>query len=265
MTPHRRRTGIGTLIWKGADTPCLQFPSLPADGGLVHGIFTRRGGASRAPYNSLNTSYAVGDRPSRVDENLAKILGAFHARRLVYMHQVHGVGMEVIRDDRPGTPAAVPQADALITDAPRTLLMVKQADCQAVIFHDPVRHVAAVAHCGWRGNVQNIVGRVVWRMAAEFGCRGADIRAAVGPSLGPCCAEFQTHQEIFPPEFEKFMVRENHFDLWALSRTQLRDAGLDEAHIHIAGICTRCRTDLFYSYRGEGVTGRFGTVAMLEG
>ena len=87
--------------------------------------------------------------------------------------------------------------------------------------------------------------------------------AAVGPSLGPCCAEFRTYEEIFPPEFEKFMVRKNYFDLWAVSRMQLLDAGLDKAHVHIAGICTRCRTDLFYSYRGEGVTGRFGTVVML--
>jgi hypothetical protein len=41
------------------------------------------------------------------------------------------------------------------------------------------------------------------------------------------------------------------------------DAGLAENRIEIAEICTRCNTDLFYSYRGEGTTGRFATVAML--
>ena len=60
------------------------------------------------------------------------------------------------------------------------------------------------------------------------------------------------------------MVRKNYFDLWDLSRWQLMTAGLKKEHIEMARICTRCRTDLFYSYRAEGVTGRFATVAMLR-
>ena len=59
------------------------------------------------------------------------------------------------------------------------------------------------------------------------------------------------------------MIEENYFDLWGISRQQLMDAGLQKENIEVAGLCTRCRTDLFYSYRAEGVTGRFGTVAML--
>ena len=88
--------------------------------------------------------------------------------------------------------------------------------------------------------------------------------AAIGPSLGPCCGEFVTHEEIFPKEFGRFMVGENHFDLWKLSRWQLLEEGIKEDNIEVAGICTKCRTDLFYSYRSEGVTGRFGTVVMLR-
>ena len=60
------------------------------------------------------------------------------------------------------------------------------------------------------------------------------------------------------------MVRENYFDLWQLSRWQLLEAGLKKENIEVAGICTRCRTDLFYSYRAEGTTGRFATVVMLK-
>jgi copper oxidase (laccase) domain-containing protein len=59
------------------------------------------------------------------------------------------------------------------------------------------------------------------------------------------------------------MVRDNHFDLWAISRQQLLEAGLKEDRIEVSGLCTRCRTDLFYSYRNERRTGRFATVAML--
>jgi copper oxidase (laccase) domain-containing protein len=100
-------------------------------------------------------------------------------------------------------------------------------------------------------------------MEEEFGCRAGDMMAAIGPSLGPCCAEFINHEKIFPAEFVEFMIRNNYFDLWALSRRQLLGASLKSENIETAEICTKCRTDLFFSYRAEGVTGRFATVAML--
>jgi hypothetical protein len=180
------------------------------------------------------------------------------------MIQQHGTRIVVLRRDHSSETAAPPSADAMITDRPRVALMVKQADCQAVILFDPVKRVVANVHCGWRGNVQNILGKTVERMQREFGCRGTDILAAIGPSLGPCCAEFAEHEEIFPKDFSHFMVRENFFDLWAVSTQQLMESGIPKANVELAQACTRCRTDLFFSYRGErGHTGRTATIAML--
>ncbi|MDD5207719.1 MAG: laccase domain-containing protein, partial [Desulfobacterales bacterium] len=59
------------------------------------------------------------------------------------------------------------------------------------------------------------------------------------------------------------MVRENYFDLWRISRLQLLEAGLVAENIEVAGVCTVCRTDLFFSYRAEKTTGRFATAIML--
>jgi copper oxidase (laccase) domain-containing protein len=129
---------------------------------------------------------------------------------------------------------------------------------------DPKKKVIANVHCGWKGNALNILGSALGRMISDFGSRVSDIKAAVGPSLGPCCAEFVTYEQIFPREFSRFMVRKNYFDLWEISRWQLMEAGIEGENIEIAGICTRCRTDLFYSYRAEGITGRFATVVMLK-
>jgi YfiH family protein len=199
-----------------------------------------------------------------VEKNLSRIRAAMGAEEMIHMHQCHGIRMRVLRDEAPESLQHPPRADALITDIAGLALMVKQADCQAVILYDPERGVAANVHCGWRGNVMNIPGRVVARMKHDFGCEPSRMLAAVGPSLGPCCAEFLTHEEIFPKSFERFRVRENHFDLWALSVGQLLEAGLREAQIEVARICSRCRTDLFFSYRAEGVTGRFATVLMLR-
>jgi YfiH family protein len=173
--------------------------------------------------------------------------------------------MIVFRGDQTAGPEEEKAADALITDIPELALMVKVADCQSVILYDPLKHVVANVHCGWRGNVSNILGAVVRRMASEFDSEAVNLKAAIGPSLGPCCGEFITYREIFPKNFWNFMVKDNYFDLWAISRWQLLKEGLNEESIEISGLCTRCRSDLFFSHRGENVTGRFAAVVMLKG
>jgi len=249
-------------VWNNG-IPYLRSPVFFGYNYLVHGIFTRIGGISEPPYDTLNSSYNIGDRPERVKENLRTIKDAIGAKDLISMNQVHGGGIIILRNDDHTLIESTANSDALITDIPSVALMVKQADCQGVILYDPVKAVLAVVHCGWRGNVRNFLGAVVNRMRSDFGCQESDILAAIGPSLGPCCAEFTSYEEIFPEEFKEFILRDNHFNLWEISRRQLLDAGLPENRIEIAEICTRCNTDLFYSYRGERTTGRFATAAML--
>lgn len=248
---------------QGKEVPYLQFPNLSEHDQLVHAVFTRRGGVSESPYDTLNASYTTGDKPACVSKNLKIIQEAIGAKHLIFMNQMHGKEILVLHGEGEalGAPA---NADALITDLREVALTVKQADCQAVLLFDPTRGVISNVHCGWRGNVHNILGHVVEQMGSEFGCGVANLQAAIGPSLGPCCAQFVHHEREFPEAFRRFMVREGYFDLWEISRWQLLEAGLKEDRIEVAGICSRCRTDMFYSYRAEGITGRFATVAMLK-
>ena len=241
-----------------------QFPELSRYEGLAHAVFTRHGGVSRSPYDTLNTSYATGDAPESVRINLQTIKAAIGANGLRYMSQIHGQNVIILDHAGSHDFRRPPEADAMITKQANLALMVKQADCQAVILFDPEKRVVSIVHCGWRGNTYHILESVVKRMESDFGSQESELRAAIGPSLGPCCAEFKNYEEIFPEDFMRFMVRENYFNLWELSRWQLMEAGLQKENIEIAGLCTRCRTDLFYSYRGEGVTGRFATVVMLK-
>jgi YfiH family protein len=232
---------------------------------LVHAVFTREGGVSKAPYDSLNVSYDTDDPPERVSKNIEIIKDAIGTKDLVFMNQVHGKGILVLRQhDFNGFREPI-SADAMITDIPQLALMIKQADCQGVLLFDPTKGVVANVHCGWRGNVINILKSVVQKMMSNFGCLAADLVAAIGPSLGPCCSEFIDYEEIFPEAFRRFMTRKDYFNLWEISRYQLLEAGLNNKHIEVAGICTRCRSEMFYSYRGEGETGRFATVIMLKG
>lgn len=244
---------------------CLQFPRLLRHDRLVHAVFTRKGGVSEAPYDTLNVSYDTDDRPECVSKNMQIVRDAIGAKDLAFMNQVHGKEILVLRQhDFDGLREPV-NADAMITDIPQLALMVKQADCQGVLLFDPTKGVVANVHCGWRGNVINILRSVVERMTSDFGCLATGLAAAIGPSLGPCCSEFVDYEEIFPEAFRRFMIRKAYFDLWEISRHQLLEVGLKNEHIEVAGICTRCKSELFYSYRGEGETGRFGTVVMLRG
>jgi len=245
------------------EIPSLHFESLLMHDKLSHSIFTRKGGVSKPPYDSLNVSYNTGDLHDNVNENIRLIKDKIGAGHILSMNQVHGTDIVVLHKENDCNPA-IQTADAIITNLPLMGIMVKQADCQGAIIYDRIRSVVAVVHCGWRGNVLDILGSVVNRMGSEFGCEAQDLLAAIGPSLGPCCAEFTAYRDLFPEEFTEFIVRDNHFDLWEISRMQLSRAGLMKDNIKISGICTKCNTDLFYSYRAEGNTGRFGTVAMLK-
>ena len=241
--------------------PALHYTNLSPHKNLVHATFTRKGGISLPPFDTLNVSFEVGDHPQTVSKNLAVIQAAMGADSLFFLRQVHGTKILKLRNPLPlkSTPA-----DAMITNLTGIALLVKQADCQGVILFDPKTRVIAVVHCGWRGNVQNILAKTVHVMRKDFLCKAGDILAAIGPSLGPCCAEFKGYKDIFPRFFADFMTSTNHFDLWAISVHQMTEAGLCPENIHVSKICTKCSADLFYSYRKEAVTGRFATVAMLR-
>jgi len=253
------------LAISSIEIPYLQFPGLSLYDRLGHAVYTRHGGVSESPYRSLNVGDSTGDKADHVKINLRMIQQTLGARRLLGMKQVHGTGVLILdRDEAVSGEDGRSPADAMITNLAGVALMVKQADCQAVILFDPENMVIANVHCGWRGNTANLLAKVVDAMRASFGCAPAALRAAIGPSLGPCCAEFTSYETLFPEHFRRFMVKRSRFDLWEVSRWQLLQAGLRKNRIEIAGMCTRCRRDLFFSYRGEGTTGRFATVAMLR-
>jgi YfiH family protein len=241
-----------------------QFEHLAAFPEIQHGIFARGGGHSRTPFHQLNVSFAVGDDPEDVERNRQRVAGCMQGKALVFIRQVHGNTVRVI-DGRQG-PApvsdaeAVPVGDAMVTDRGEQLLAVSVADCQPVLLFDPLRRVVANIHSGWRGSVANVAGRTLQVMRERFGCSARDVLAGVGPSLGPCCAEFVNYRDEIPREFWDYRRDSVYFDFWAVTRDQLIAAGVPAEHIQTSGLCTKCHTDRFFSYRGEGRTGRFPAV-----
>ena len=255
---------MSVLLQTAGGLPCYRSPLLAAFPEVVHGFFSRQGGVSPDPFHSLNLSFSVGDQRRLVVRNRHLVQQALGLRALVSATQVHGCRESLVTDSNAAPDEEIADADILITPQADLGLLIKQADCQAVMLYDPVRRVAANVHAGWRGQLQNILREAVSRLTAGCGSRPEDLVAALGPSLGPCCAEFRNFRQEFPSAFWSYQVRPNYFDLWGLSRDQLLAAGLKAHKIDIAGICTRCRGDLFFSYRRDRQTGRQGAVIGLR-
>ena len=246
-----------------------QFENLAACSGVDHRIFTRNGGSSGPPYASLNVGFGIGDVPQNVLDNRALVSRFMVAGQLVFARQVHGCEIAVLSSDSEDKNAVtadvtdIAVADALVTDVYGKSLVIQIADCQAVMLYEPCRRVIANIHNGWRGSVQNIVGRTIDAMVQQFDCRSDRMIASIGPSLGPCCAEFIHYTTEIPKKFWRYRGLNNYFDFWSLSRDQLSEAGVQEVNIENSGICTRCHTDDFFSYRAEKNTGRFAAVIAL--
>ncbi len=246
--------------------PCLTFENLSLVPGLVHGVFTRRGGVSLPPYESLNVSMSNGDSPGAVLENLNRIKNETGFERLVSSRQFHSdalnfIGKESVQGLEARSPTLIaPPADALATDLAGVGLVIKIADCQSIFLVDPQSGIVANIHSGWRGSVQNIAGKTVRRLKDRFGLDPASTLAAVSPSLGPCCAEFVNYRKEIPEQFWSFQVRPEYFDFWAITRDQLKAAGIGGENIEFAARCTVCEKAEFFSYRAEGSTGRMASV-----
>ncbi len=244
-----------------------QFPNFMNYPEFFHGIFTRNGGVSNGSFQTLNVSFDVGDDPLSVKENRDAVLKCAGGKDLIYLRQIHGSDVIIVTPDGENSTTkgfeSPLSGDALSTDMSGVLLLIKAADCQPVLLYDPVKKVIANIHSGWKGSIQNIIGRTVKTLNHKFKCRSHDILVGVGPSLGPCCGEFINYKQELPEEFWEYKDDDNHFDFWAISRDQLLSTGVLDKNIFISKICTKCHTDQFFSYRNEGTTGRFAAVIGL--
>jgi polyphenol oxidase len=206
-------------------------------------FFTRRGGVSKEPYDSLNVSSKVGDDQLAVERNRSLIREAMDGRPSAWSRQVHADGVVEVSEA-----GFAGEADSLITEETGFSLVVAVADCVPVALVGGER--VGMVHSGWRGTLSGVAGKA----ARELG--EASVRAYVGPCIRGCCYEVSEElAEEFAREFGPGVVTGRNLSLPAAIRADLERAGVEE--IHDLGLCTGCRPDLFYSHRKQGpLTGR---------
>ena len=142
------------------------------------------------------------------------------------------------------------EGDALVTNAPRTAISIRTADCVPILLADPVHKAVAAIHAGWKGTAKAIVRRAVERMQAEFGSRPQDLIAAIGPAIGECCYEVSADVAAQFPMVELPAHGKPHLNLSAINRRQLEDAGV--VAVDVLQACTKCDAGLLHSFRRDG-------------
>lgn len=205
--------------------------------------------------------------------NLGAGVEAFSTQRdavlpypVIQGHQVHDCKVAVV--DRPNmTREDLEGYDAFVTNLPGVAIGVRTADCIPVLLYDPINRVVAAVHAGWKGTVLHISQKAIGLMSQRFGSSPADIRAALGPGIGP--NSFQVGEEVaehfknadFPiSEIWSFhgagdgtpMSGGHHIDLWKANQWLLEQAGVPKENIQVAGIDT-FTTAAYFSARREGI------------
>lgn len=245
-----------------------QFDSLR----VSHAVFTRHGGVSPEPWNSLNLGGTVGDEIERVRKNRYlsfEVMGC-KTESIFDVWQVHSADA-VCADAPRKMDEPYQKADIILTDKPDITLFMRFADCVPILVHDPVKGVIGVSHAGWLGTVRDVAGVTVDTMRERYDSNPSDIIACIGPSIGP--DHYEVGEEVIDQVKQTFgtdaslMLPLNkekiHFDLWKANQYLLERAGVSQ--IELAGICTACHTDDWFSHRAEkGKTGRFGALITLS-
>jgi polyphenol oxidase len=254
---------------------------------------------------ALNLGFTAHDSRAAVERNrrafVSALTGSVKPRPgvtatkwpLVQLRQIHS---EIIHRivEIPDTPLA---GDGLVTNVAGILLGVLTADCLPVILVDPKRRAVGVFHAGWRGTLKRIVEKGVGEMRRCFGSEPWDLHAAIGPGIRGCCyqvgpevravfeSQFGYGAELFRETKERNEIHERYpllfltarapghselpkkifLELGEANRRQLITAGVRAKNISDVGLCTSCRTDLFFSHRAEqGVTGRMMAVVGIR-
>lgn len=256
----------GRRLWSSA------APSVSAALPGARALFTRRGplhgpfrGASAGPFASFDLARHVGDDPTAVDDNRARLAETM-GTSVRFVEQVHSAVVEVV--ESPTAPAEPVVADAMVTSRRDVALGILVADCMPVLLADQDAGVVAAAHVGRVGLLDGVLEATVAAMRG-LGADPARTHAVIGPHACGRCYEVPASmraeaEERLPGIGGTTMQGTASLVLAAGARTVLRGAGLGEDAIEVMPLCT-IEDERFYSYRRSSRTGRFAGVVRLAG
>lgn len=181
----------------------------------------------------------------------------------VHQHLVHRVTVADRGKEISGADGLVFVRDPDNVNQP--ILAVFGADCVPVLLVDPVAKITAVAHAGWKGTLEGVVTETAKAMFG-LGATARNILAVIGPRIGVCCYDISTDrallfQQAFPDTPKAVVQTKNRWflDLGYINCRQLKQVGIEPAHIDNSLLCVSCQNQDFFSFRKNGKDG-FGEI-----
>jgi len=242
-------------------------PDWPAPSGVRALSTFRIGGASGAPYASLNLGGHVGDVAATVAENRRRLaVAAGLPAEPVWLAQVHGTAVVDLDATNSSALGGLGPADACFSRQPGRVCAILTADCLPILLTTDSGGVVAAAHAGWRG----LAGGVIEATVRALGVPPETLMAWLGPAIGP--RHFEVGAEVREALLQSDLGAEAAFalnargrflaDLGVLARRRL--AALGVSRVYGGGRCTFAEGDRYFSHRRDGVTGRQATLIWLE-
>jgi YfiH family protein len=270
-----------------AEVPYLSFPVLSEIPFIKHGFSTRLGGVSKDMFESMNLgseSSVYQDDPKNILANYERISAGIgiDPHSIVVSKQVHKTNIHLVTEEDKGKGLYLPrdydEIDGFITNKPGITLVTKYADCVPLFLVDTRNKAIGLTHSGWRGTVSKIGKKTVMEMKKQFGSEPEDITAVIGPSICSDC--YEVGEEVAQAFLDAFsengynmdiILRRNdngryQLNLWEVNRGIFKEAGLQDDHIHVSGVCTSCHSDWLFSHRKtNGKRGSLAAFLALKG
>jgi len=227
---------------------------------------TRHGGASKGNYAAFNINPYCGDDPLAIEQNRLALADCLNIdpNHIIFPHQTHNVNTRVIDEDFFALNADdrarfLDGIDALVTRIPNICIGVSTADCIPLLIYDPILHVVAAIHAGWRGTAKRIVQHAIETMHSAFGCDPKTLKAVICPGIS--LKNFEVGDEVYDAfaaeNFDMTRIAHRftkwHIDLPTCNLLQLLDAGLQQQNILLSGICTYDANADYFSARRQGI------------
>jgi YfiH family protein len=233
----------------------------PLPAGVCAAFTTRLGGVSLAPWDSFNLGAHVGDDPSQVAQNRARLRQLLELRREpAWLQQVHGT--TVANADVPSADGPPVVADAAVASHRDSACVIMVADCLPVLFTARDGARVGAAHAGWRGLAAGVLENTVQALGVAPG----EIRAWLGPAI------LQPRFEVGADVRDAFTGRDpaaaDYFQPNARGRWQADLVGLARRRLRALGVedvsggewCTAADPRRFYSHRRDGRGGRMAAL-----
>lgn len=232
-------------------------------------ITTRIGGYSLNPYNKFNLATHVGDNINNVNKN-RNLLNKFIKKNIIWLNQTHSNNVLDLTNDKDINNLNL-ENDAILINSTNHVGSILTADCKVLLLTNIKGDFVMAIHAGWIGVINGIIYSSIQKLIS-YNYNLNDVYIYFGPSI--CANHFEIKDDV-KQKFINMNIINNRYiipnnnqgyncNLDAIIIEQLLSLGLNKNNFSFSNLCTMCRSDLFFSYRRDGITGRIASLIWLS-